>query len=115
MAKVKRRLRTEAYKNYKEQNNHYFSLRYRHGITIDDYNKMLEQQDGTCAICKSPPQPFGKRKWLRLAVDHNHTTGKIRGLLCPKCNQGIGLLMDNPLFLIRAAEYLRREQNDGEQ
>jgi hypothetical protein len=50
-----------------------------------------------------------------LAVDHNHTTGKIRGLLCPKCNQGIGLLMDNPLFLIRAAEYLRREQNDGEQ
>ena len=52
-----------------------------YGITIADYEAMLEFQEGVCAICERPPRT------LRLAVDHDHKTGKVRGLLCNTCNQ----------------------------
>ena len=58
-------------------------------ITPADYNKMLNEQGGKCAICGAIP-PFGKYK--RLVVDHDHETGKVRGLLCPRCNAGLGFL-----------------------
>lgn len=60
-----------------------------YGITIDDYNKKLEHQDYKCAICNMPQ---GKRA---LAVDHNHSTGQVRDLLCHKCNTSIGLMDEN--------------------
>lgn len=75
------------------------------GITIEDYNRMFEDQQGCCAIC-SKHQDVGK---IRLAVDHCHTTGKVRGLLCLQCNAGIGNLRDSPELLRIALAYLEKE------
>lgn len=71
------------------------------GITIEQYQQMFDAQDGLCAICGEPPTPE-----YRLAVDHDHDTGKIRSLLCRHCNVGIGHLRDDPTRLMAAAEYL---------
>jgi hypothetical protein len=97
-----------AKKKRKKHYNHVYRLRQRYGLTVDDYNKMLKAQGGVCAICSGPPAPFGPHKLMRLAVDHCHTTGRIRGLLCPRCNQALGLMRDNPVFLLKATEYLRK-------
>lgn len=78
-------------------------LRGKFGITLADYNEMLEQQEGLCAICRQPPR--GQR---RLVVDHCHETGKVRQLLCHPCNSGMGLLQDNPELLAKAIQYLER-------
>lgn len=61
------------------------------------YREMLEQQAGCCAICGSPdPQ----------AIDHDHVTGDVRGILCTRCNTGLGKFMDDPELLRVAAQYL---------
>jgi hypothetical protein len=73
-----------------------------YGITDQQYREMLVEQNGKCAICKKPPTD------RRLAVDHCHTTGKVRGLLCMKCNTGLGHFEDNLKFLEEAQEYLRK-------
>jgi hypothetical protein len=70
---------------------------------LAEYNKVLKFQGGNCAICKTPV-PTGKP---RLSVDHCHTTGLLRGLLCWKCNRAIGVFRDNVELLIAAAEYLK--------
>jgi hypothetical protein len=66
-----------------------YHLKAAFGVDLDWYNTILKKQKGCCAICKQPPT---KR---RLAVDHNHATGKVRGLLCKNCNIAIGLLDEN--------------------
>lgn len=71
------------------------------GITLEQHQEMLDQQGHVCAICG------GIDNNKRLAVDHCHTTSEIRGLLCSKCNQGLGLFKDDPALLAKAAEYLR--------
>jgi len=72
-------------------------LKQRYGITSDDYNKILTSQNGVCKICKN--SNIGYQNGL-LHVDHNHETGKIRGLLCSRCNVGLGAFKDNKeLFL----------------
>ena len=83
-------------------------LRKNFGIGVPEYQKMLDAQGGVCAICSRPETSTrnGKLKWL--AVDHNHTTGAIRGLLCSDCNTGIGKLKDSPDVLDAAATYLRK-------
>jgi len=60
-----------------------------YGITIQDYDRMLEEQRGVCAICKKP------EKNRKLAVDHDHETGRVRGLLCTNCNNTLGWLERN--------------------
>ena len=75
----------------------------RYGITVDDYNSMLEEQGHRCAICKAESPD---KRCVRFHVDHCHTTGKVRGLLCNNCNIGLGKFQDNPQFLIEAAKYL---------
>ena len=69
-----------------------------YGLTEADYEDMVEEQDGVCLICSCTED--------RLVVDHDHETGKVRGLLCRACNRGIGLLQDNPMILQKAADYL---------
>jgi hypothetical protein len=76
-------------------------LRRRFGMTIEEYDAMLIAQDGGCAIC-GKTNPNGKR----LAVDHDHTTGKVRGLLCHNCNVGIGSLFDDAALMRKAADYV---------
>ncbi len=72
-------------------------------MTLEAFAKILDLQGGVCAICKTPPPP-GKN----LVVDHDHQTGKIRGILCHKCNRAIGSLQDNLQGLRAASTYLLR-------
>jgi hypothetical protein len=78
-------------------------LRRTYGLTIEDYDAMLDAQGGVCALCGAEPSP--KR---RLCVDHCHSTGAIRQLLCQRCNRTLGLFDDDPGWFTRAAEYLER-------
>ena len=74
-----------------------------YGIDKDIYNKMFVEQDGCCAICRRHQLEFPKRH----AVDHCHTTGKVRGLLCEDCNTSLGKFNDDIQTLERAIKYLR--------
>lgn len=74
-----------------------------YGITYEEYDRLREQQRRRCAICESP---IAKRGRQRGYVDHNHQTGRVRGLLCSSCNFAIGHLRDNSALARRAAEYL---------
>ena len=75
-------LARQSWKNVTTQQSRKWSLNKRYGITIEEYDALLESQNFGCAICKMPC-PTGKR----LAVDHDHHTGEIRGLLCYRCNK----------------------------
>ena len=77
-----------------------------YGLDFKDYKEMLDKQGGVCAICSSPPP--NNRK-TRLAIDHCHKTGKVRGLLCDRCNRSIGLLKDDISILKNAIKYLNKE------
>ena len=76
----------------------------RYGITPEDYNHMLEEQEGKCAICQSTDSEHPITELL--VVDHCHLTGKVRGLLCNTCNRGIGFMREETDRLLNAAVYL---------
>lgn len=76
-------------------------LRYYYGITPQTYDEMLLNQNGVCKICGKSP---GKN---RLCVDHSHSTKVVRGLLCFKCNRGLGMFNDTPEILEKALTYLK--------
>jgi len=75
-------------------------LRKRYGLTVEEYQTLLARQEEVCAICRTATD--GKV----LAVDHDHLTGQVRGLLCDRCNLLLGRVEDDPSLLRRAAEYL---------
>lgn len=78
-----------------------------YGVSPAEYAAMLEDQGGVCAVC-SRPNMFVRRGVVpALSVDHNHTTGQVRGLLCQKCNGALGLVDDNPELAFRLAGYLQ--------
>lgn len=79
-----------------------YKLRKDYNITLDQYDKLFEQQKGLCAIC-GKPQPV---KFHRLAVDHDRKTNKVRGLLCQSCNGMLGLAKDDVTTLSNAIKYL---------
>lgn len=83
-------------------------LKKRFGITLVDYERMLENQKGVCKICQQPEMAIDRFSGLprALAVDHCHTTMKVRGLLCTTCNTAIGLLQEDQELFRKAAEYL---------
>lgn len=74
----------------------------------DDYDRLYAAQDGRCAICR---RATGKTR--RLSVDHDHATGKVRGLLCRPCNQMLGHARDEELFFMRAWLYLNDPPADS--
>lgn len=76
----------------------------KYGMTVDDFDELLKKQGGTCAIC-GKKQKNG-RKHENLSIDHCHTTGKVRGLLCRKCNLGLGLFGDTTDGVQKALDYL---------
>lgn len=80
-------------------------LRYSFGITVDDYETQLKRQGNRCAICGTV-DPGGCGEFH---VDHSHQTGHLRGLLCMRCNQALGLLNDDPKRTQAATEYLSRQ------
>jgi hypothetical protein len=75
----------------------------RYGINAKDYKQMFDEQNGVCKICQ---KPCLSRQFL--SVDHCHQTGKVRGLLCVKCNTALGMLDDNIQNLTSAIEYLKK-------
>lgn len=77
-----------------------------YGITNADFENMVKKQDGVCAICGLPPNGNPKTKEKRLHVDHDHITGKVRGLLCFKCNSALGNFNDARDLVASALDYL---------
>jgi hypothetical protein len=73
--------------------------RREYGLTEEEYNNMVLSQNNMCSICNKPSD-------RTLHIDHNHVTGRVRGLLCSNCNLGIGLLQEDLIILNRAIEYL---------
>lgn len=86
------------------------SMKKHYGITVEQYLEMHDKQGGVCAVCgcaESSVDPRTKRV-RRLAVDHCHDTGKIRGLLCSSCNTAIGQMKDDVRILSSAISYLQK-------
>jgi hypothetical protein len=77
----------------------------RYGLTQASYLAMLEAQNGVCAVCSAPP-----KAGRSLHVDHCHSSGKVRGLLCPNCNSALGHAKDDQERLRLLGEYLKRHQ-----
>jgi hypothetical protein len=84
----------------------------QYGITVERYTEMLAQQNGRCAICDGIETMLDARtqRPRMLAVDHSHVTTVVRGLLCARCNRGIGFFEDRPELLTKAADYLISHQ-----
>jgi hypothetical protein len=87
---------------YHENPDKHYNSRVKHdfGMDLNGYTKLLDSQDGGCAICSKPPMK------QRLSIDHDHNTGKIRGLLCTSCNLALGYFHDDRKLLVKAIEYL---------
>ena len=84
-------------------------LKRTYGITSEQYDHMIDEQGGLCAICKSDSPNTKHGKWH---IDHNHETGNIRGLLCHNCNVSLGLVKDDASILLSMVAYLQ-EGADG--
>jgi len=83
------------------------------GITLDEYKKMLLEQNGVCAICGNPETATYKGRLTHLCVDHNHKTLHLRGLLCADCNRGLGMFWEDIDVLEKAIKYLRYWEKNG--
>lgn len=79
----------------------------RYGLTQTKYDKLLKSQDFGCAVCGEEFHTKTKRD--NLAVDHCHQTGKVRGLLCNRCNYALGLVDDDSSILLKLASYLNTD------
>ncbi len=102
--RYKAKLREYAESGKKKISDRKSHLKRKYGLTVEQYDEMLEGQGGGCAICGRPP-----RDDIALHVDHDHETGVIRGLLCFTCNNALGDLNDDPERLYKAATYLDRD------
>ncbi len=89
-------------------NNRTRQLKCRYGLTIQDYDDMLNKQKGVCAICETDEAI--PNTGYRLHVDHNHTTGKVRGLLCTKCNKALGFVENTNIQ--KLFEYFKLHEPD---
>jgi len=78
-------------------------LKWKYDLTIENYNRMFEEQNGVCAICGET-----ERVHTKLSVDHDHVTGKVRELVCSRCNSAMGFLDDNSVKALKLANYLKK-------
>lgn len=102
-SEIRKQRQREAYKNPESKKKFKGRMLKRiYGITIEEFENMLKLQNNTCKIC--PTKHLDNNKSLH--VDHDHETGEIRGLLCDKCNRGLGYFKDNADFLESAIKYL---------
>lgn len=93
--------RRDEYKHNRNRNRESM-FKYKYGINWNDYRRMWIQQKGCCAICGIYQSELKRA----LCVDHNHKTGQVRGLLCNKCNKGIGIFNDDTTILQAAIKYI---------
>lgn len=78
-----------------------------YGLTVAAYDALLDAQNYVCILCKRPETERKHGKIQRLSVDHDHSTGRVRGLICCDCNKMLGFAGDNPTLLLRAIQYLK--------
>jgi hypothetical protein len=83
-------------------------LQRKYGITAQEYDSLLQAQNGVCAVCGNPEKITMYKKVISLCVDHCHTTGKIRGLLCSACNKALGALEDSPERVEALLNYIQQ-------
>lgn len=96
-----------AYRKKNPEKFRHADLKKKFNLSLDEYTEMLNFQGGVCKICKKPESGVNHTgRYFNLAVDHCHETGKIRGLLCNKCNRGLGLFQDNLELFKEAVDYL---------
>lgn len=111
---LKRKVRQRAYylrnKQTLKKSTRDYSLKKKFNTTEEEYNSMLAKQNYCCAICKTNEKEFSRK----LAVDHCHVTGNVRGLLCFTCNTALGKFKDSTKLLNEAIKYLE-ENTDGDQ
>ena len=94
-------------KEEKQQRHTKSRLKYQYGLTPEQYQEKVDEQQNKCFICGVESGYNGKP----LYVDHCHSSGKVRKLLCQHCNSGLGMFKDNPELLTKAAEYIKQWQN----
>lgn len=85
---------------------HKRGLKENYGMTVEDYQEMHDRQGGVCAVCRKPETKVVKGAVYKLSVDHCHKTGRVRGLLCSRCNLMIGMAGDDTTLLTAAITYL---------
>lgn len=102
--KVKQRFYAKSWRENNPEGYKRIVLKKNYGITLEDYQQMLDDSNGVCAICD---QPFKFDNKHEPCIDHDHKTGQVRGLLCVKCNMSLGGFDDNVAILLNAIEYLR--------
>ena len=90
------RRHTKEYKEARRKS----TIKRKYGITTEDFDILFDMQHGRCAICD---EPFAKRPH----IDHDHKTGRVRGLLCANCNYGLGFFKDSLKIIDRIKFYLR--------
>ena len=104
----------ERARKWYEKNKHRrpgYMLKHQYGITWQQYEEMLKNQNGVCAICGDKETVTGSRGQPRnLPVDHDHRSGKVRALLCYRCNSMIGYSREREDLLLKAIEYLRKHR-----
>lgn len=109
LLKIRRAAEFQKHKQRYRDNWNKHVLRYRYGITVAQYDKMLKDQNGVCKICNRFRLSAQQR---RMGVDHCHTTGKIRGILCDWCNSAISRFDDDVTLVEAAAQYLKTNGAD---
>lgn len=100
-----------AHKDEYSTDYHTAALMRKFGITFHEYQRLLKEQDGKCALCGNPETALKAGRVQALAVDHDHTSsgaGSVRALLCGACNTGLGLFRDDPVLLSKAIAYLAK-------
>jgi hypothetical protein len=88
-------------KNKHKYLNKEYSLKKRYGLSYEEFNRMKQEQNNSCAICKKHSEA--------LCVDHCHTTGQVRKLLCKKCNMALGLLHEDEEIIKEMLEYIKAD------
>ncbi len=107
-SKIDREKRLAYNKKYNKTNR----IRQVYGISPTEYQGMIDGQGGVCALCFKPPRGNGPASTLH--IDHDHATGKVRGLLCHGCNKGLGHFYDNTAVIERAVAYLAKHRADDD-
>jgi len=115
LAKTYTKTHKKERKDYREKNkkkNKDRELQLKYKITLKEYQLLSKNQKNRCSICGNKETAIEPRtnKIRGLAVDHNHETGKVRGLLCGKCNRGIGFFQENINFLQKTIDYLKNDR-----
>lgn len=105
--KDRQAVRTKKHYQMNKDKYHSTHLKRTYGITLDEYNQIFADQAGCCKICGVHQVELKKK----LSVDHSHKTKQIRGLLCAKCNLTLGNMNDDPVLLVKAAQYLQAAEN----